>query len=111
MDLNMKIFNLTKDFPEEEKYSLTDQIRRSSRSICANIGEAWHKRSYEKAFLSTLNTALSEAAETQVWLEISMKSNYISRKQFDDLFDSCEQVIAQLLKMRSQPEKWIRSND
>ncbi|MFB6355593.1 MAG: four helix bundle protein [bacterium] len=107
----MEIFNLTKQFPEEERYSITDQIRRSSRSICANIGEAWHKRAYKKAFISTLNTALSEAAETQVWLEISLRSQYLSQDQFENLFDSCEQIIAQLLKMRSQSEKWIRAND
>ncbi|HEX8196634.1 MAG TPA: four helix bundle protein [Pyrinomonadaceae bacterium] len=67
-DASMQIFELSKDFPKEETYSLTDQVRRSSRSVCANIAEAWRKRRYQAAFISKLNDCEAEAAETQTWL-------------------------------------------
>jgi four helix bundle protein len=73
MDVAMRIFELSKRFPKEETYSLTDQIRRSSRSVCANLAEAWRKRRYEKAFVSKLSDVEAEAAETQVWLEFAVK--------------------------------------
>ncbi|MCE7982138.1 MAG: four helix bundle protein [Caldilinea sp. CFX5] len=76
----MEIFELSKSFPKEETYSLTDQIRRSSRSACTNLVEAWRKRRYEKAFVSKLSDAEGEAAETQVWLEFSVKCNYLDRE-------------------------------
>src|SRR2546425_9939120 len=74
----MDIFQLTKCFPAEEKYSMVDQIRRSSRSVCANIAEAWRKRRYRKAFISKLADAESEACETQVWLEFAEKCKFIN---------------------------------
>ena len=77
MDAAMEIFEMTKDFPKEEKYSLVDQIRRSSRSVCANIGEAWRKRRYQAAFISKLSDAETEACETQVWLEFSWRCKYL----------------------------------
>ena len=73
----MRIFELTKSFPVEERYSLMDQIRRSSRSVCANLTEAWRKRRYEGAFLIKLSDAEAEAAETQTWLEFSVKCGYL----------------------------------
>ena len=76
-DAAMQIFDLSRSFPKEETYSLTDQIRRSSRSVCANLAEAWRKRRYEKAFISKLSDSESEAAETQVWLEFATKCGYI----------------------------------
>ena len=76
----MKIFELTKTIPKEEKYSLVDQIRRSSRSVCTNISEAFRKRRYEKAFISKLNDSEGETAETQCWLDFSLKCRYISLK-------------------------------
>lgn len=76
-DAAMQVFELTKGFPREERYSLTDQIRRSSRSVCANLAEAWRKRRYEGAFVLKLNDSEAEAAETQVWLEFAVKSNYL----------------------------------
>src|SRR6058998_2221632 len=79
MELTMEIFRLTKAFPTEERYSLTDQIRRSSRSVCANLAEAWRKRRYAAAFVSKLNDAEAEAAETQVWIEIAFHSGYLSQ--------------------------------
>ncbi|YAG13891.1 four helix bundle protein [Nostoc sp. DSM 114161] len=76
-DAAMKIFELTKKFPVEERYSLTDQIRRSSRSVCANLAEAWRKRRYEAAFVAKLNDSEAEAAETQTWIEFAVKCNYM----------------------------------
>lgn len=107
MNLSMDIFELTKSFPDEETYSLVDQIRRSSRSICASIGESWHKRNYKKAFVSKLNNALSEASETQVWIEMAKNCGHISQERSDDLFEACEKIIAQLLKMINKPDQWI----
>jgi len=78
-DAAMQIFEHSKSFPKEEIYSLTDQMRRSSRSVCANLAEAWRKRRYEKAFISKLSDAESEAAETQVWLEFSFQCGYLER--------------------------------
>lgn len=73
----MEIFELSKKFPVEERYSLTDQIRRSSRSVCANLAEAWRKRRYQAAFVAKLSDCESEAAETQVWIEFAVKCNYL----------------------------------
>ena len=78
-DAAMLIFWTSKNFPKEETYSLTDQIRRSSRSVCANLAEAWRKRRYKAAFISKLSDAESEAAETQVWIEFAMKCGYLER--------------------------------
>ncbi|MEA3376633.1 MAG: four helix bundle protein, partial [Chloroflexota bacterium] len=69
----MRVFELSKEFPRQETFSLTDQIRRSSRSVCANLGEAWRRRRYQAAFVSKLNDAEAEATETQVWLEFAVK--------------------------------------
>ena len=76
----MLIFAVTKKFPKEETYSLTDQIRRSSRSVCANLAEAWRKRRYKAAFVSKLSDAEGEAAETQVWLQFAVSSGYLERE-------------------------------
>ena len=84
-ELSMKIFELSKSFPKEEKYSLTDQIRRSSRSVSANIAEATRKKRYEKHFISKLTDSDSENAETQVWLEYSFACNYIDQENFNEL--------------------------
>lgn len=82
----MLIFELTKLFPKEETYSMTDQIRRSSRSVCANLAEAWRKRRYEAAYIAKLNDAEGEAAETQTWLEFAVKSEYIEREVATELY-------------------------
>jgi len=106
----MDIFELTKRFPPEEKYSLTDQIRRSSRSVAANIAEAWRKRRYPAAFVSKLSDAESEAAETQTWLEIALRCQYLTLEQAQALDRQCEEILSQLVAMISKPEKWtIRS--
>src|SRR5687767_11434669 len=77
MDAALEVFQLTKRFPPEERFSLTDQIRRSSRSVCANIGEAWRKRRYRPAFGAKLSDSETEAAETQVWLDVCLRCAYI----------------------------------
>src|SRR5215207_5529085 len=78
----IKVFHLSKRFPKNETYSLTDQVRRSSRSVCANITEAWRKRRYEGAFISKLSDAETEAAETQVWLEFARECEYLADEDF-----------------------------
>ena len=109
LEAAMKIFELTKSFPTEEKYSLVDQIRKSSRSVCSNIGESWRRRRYKAAFIAKLNDSETEATETQVWLEISLRSGYIDQTIFEELFDEYEQIISQLVVMINQPDKWIIS--
>ncbi|MGI9056328.1 MAG: four helix bundle protein, partial [Pyrinomonadaceae bacterium] len=93
-------------YPAEEKYSMVDQMRRSSRSVCANIAEAWRKRRYPAHFVSKLSDSEGEAEETRVWLEFSAKCRYISDQKFNDLDTRYDLVIGQLVKMISQPEKW-----
>lgn len=105
-DAAMQIFTFSKLFPQEEKYSLTDQIRRSSRSVCTNIAEAFRKRRYEKAFVSKLNDSEGEAAETQVWLEFCLKCNYLKEDQMNNLFQIYDNIIGKLVMMSNQPEKW-----
>ena len=106
MDAAMEIFEITKDFPKEERYSLTDQIRRSSRSVCANLAEAFRKRRYEKAFIAKLSDCEGEAAETQVWLEFSLKCGYLSKEASKALFQKYDHIIGKLVNMISSPEKW-----
>jgi four helix bundle protein len=107
MDAAMKIFELTKSFPPEEKYSMVDQMRRSSRSVCTNIAEAWRKRRYKAAFIAKLSDAESEECETQVWLEFANKCQYLDRSVQDDLDKAYEQIIAQLVKMIEESNKWL----
>jgi four helix bundle protein len=102
----MEIFELTKKFPKEEKFSLTDQIRRSSRSVCANLAEAFRKRRYPKSFAAKLSDSEGEAAETQVWLEFSLECGYMEKATYERLFEVYEQVIGKLVNMALNPEKW-----
>ena len=103
----MEIFALSKEFPPDERFTLTDQIRRSCRSICANLAEAWRKRRYKAAFISKLNDAETEASETQVHLEISFHHQYIDRETFEELDDACDKIISQIIKMIDQADRWI----
>jgi four helix bundle protein len=103
----MRITELTRSFPSEERFALTDQIRRSSRSICANLAEAWRKRRYEAAFVSKLNDAETEAAETQVHLEIAFRHDYIDQQSFEQQDDVCDKIIAQIVKIIDQSDRWI----
>jgi four helix bundle protein len=94
----------------EERYPLTDQVRRSSRSVCANIAEAWRKRRYQAARIAKLSDAEAEAAETQVHLEFAFQHSYLSRNDFLSLDDAYEKIIGQLVKMIDQPDKWLIKN-
>jgi len=107
MSLVMRIFELTRDFPSEEKYALTDQIRRSSRSVCANLAEAWRKRRYKAAFVSKLNDAESEAAETQVHVEIAFRHRYLRQEAFYELDDAYDKILAQIVKMIDHADRWV----
>jgi four helix bundle protein len=107
MEIVMSVSELTKKFPADEKYVLTDQIRRSSRSVCANLAEAWRKRRYLAAFVSKLNEAETEAAETQVHLEIAFRHGYISAETFAQLDDAYDKIIGQIVKMIDQADRWI----
>ena len=95
----MDIFIMTKSFPAEEKFSLTDQMRGSSRSVCSNMAEGWHKRRYVAAFISKLKDAEQEAAETETWLEFSKACGYLLQSRFNEMSDKYEHIIAQLLNM------------
>ena len=102
----MRIFEISKSFPKEEKYSLIDQMRRSSRSVCANIAEAFRKRRYPKAFILKLNDSEGEASETQTWLEFSFNCKYIDKTTTNDLIEEYNRIIGKLVTMSHQPEKW-----
>jgi four helix bundle protein len=108
-DTAMKIFELSKKFPVEERYSLTDQVRRSSRSVCANLAEAWRKRRYKAAFIAKLNDCEAEAAETQVWIKFAVKSSYLDIEQGRELYGTYNQILSGLVKMINNPNKWIIS--
>ena len=139
MDVAMKIFEVTKSFPVEERFSLTDQIRRSSRSVAANITEGWNRRDKRTrghgdteskpdksprhrvspsprlfipaAFVSKLSDAESEAAETQTWIEIALRCGYWTQEEALYLDSRCEEILGQIVAMINSPEKWtIRSN-
>jgi four helix bundle protein len=107
MEAAMEIFRLSKNFPPEEKYSLVDQIRRSSRSVCAHIAEAWRKRRYKAAFIAKLSDAESEACETQVWIEFAKRCNYIKSDIMEKLDDVYNYIIAQLAKIINEVDKWL----
>ena len=102
----MKIFEISKGFPKEETYSLTDQIRRSSRSVCANIAEAFRKRKYPKSFISKLSDSESEAAETQTWLDFSLSCKYITETEHHDLNETYDKILGKLVTMSLHPENW-----
>ncbi len=103
----MQIFEVSKQFPKEETYSLTDQIRRSSRSVCANLAEAWRKRRYEAAFVNKLNDSEGESAETQTWLEFAVKCGYLNAQDGRALFKVYDCIIAMLVTMINHPNAWV----
>jgi four helix bundle protein len=104
--LSMEIFNYTKTFPKDELFSLTSQIRRSSRSVSANIAEAFRKRRYEKAFISKLSDSEAEAAETQVWIDYSLECKYISKPLHLKLLTDYDYIIGKIVNMINSPDKW-----
>ena len=107
MNAAMQIFEITKGFPPEEKYSMVDQMRRSSRSVCSNLAEAWRKRRYKAAFVAKLNDAESEACETQVWLEFGKRCGYLDETTTSELDSQYDQIIGQLVKMIQEADKWL----
>ena len=94
LETGLRVYELSKKFPDGERYALTDQIRRSSRSVCANIAEAWRKRRYTAAFISKLNDSEGEAAETQVHMEFAFRHGYINNAEFETVNDAYEHTLA-----------------
>jgi four helix bundle protein len=105
-DSAMKVFELSKRFPKEETYSLTDQIRRSSRSVCGNLAEAFRKRRYPKAFIAKLSDSEGESAETQTWLDFANNCKYITSDEHNELQATYENIIGKLVNMSLHPENW-----
>ena len=106
IDLAAEVYKLSAKFPKEEIYSLTDQIRRSSRSVCANLAEAFRKRRYPKFFISKLSDSESEAAETQTWLDFSLSCEYVTEIEHHALNETYNNVIGKLVTMSLHPENW-----
>jgi four helix bundle protein len=106
----MQIFELTKQFPMEERFSLTDQIRRSSRSVCANLAEAWRKRRYDGSFLVKLSDSEAEAAETQTWLEFAVKCGYLDTNTARELYQIYDNILGKLVNMINNPSPWLMPN-
>jgi len=105
--LAMDIFKRTKTFPVEEKYSLTDQIRRASRSVCANLREAWAKRRYEAHFISKLTDADGENGETDTWLDFSFDCGYLFESDYMELSGRCKETGAMLGEMIKRPDSFL----
>jgi len=103
----MQIFEVTKRFPPDERFSLTNQVRRSSRSVCANLAEAWRKRRYENAFVAKLSDAEAEAAETQSWLEFSVKCAYLDADIARVIYQTYDQILGKLVSMINDPSPWL----
>ena len=103
----MRIFEQSKKFPVEERYSLTDQMRRSSRSVCANLAEAWRKRRYEAAFIAKLSDSEAEAAETQTWIEFAVKCNYLETEAGRELYGTYNYILGKLVTMINNPSSWL----
>jgi four helix bundle protein len=103
----MRLFELSKKFPREEMYSLTDQLRRSSRSVSGHIAEGWRRRRYEAAFCDKLNGAEGEAAETQTWIEYSVRCGYMTAKDGRELHRTYDRIIGKLVKMQNNPHVWL----
>ncbi len=106
IDAAMRIFEITKRFPQEERFSMVDQMRRASRSVCSNIGEAWRKRRYPAHFASKLSDSEGEAEETRVWLDIAFRCGYISDSEATELDKTYDGIIAQLVRMIERPDQW-----
>lgn len=103
----MKLYECSRDFPREERYSLTDQIRRSSRSVCANLAEAWRKRRYQAAFVAKLSDSEAEAAETQTWIQFAVECGYLERESARNLYEEYDAIIGMLVRMITNPERWL----
>ncbi len=110
-DAAMEIFEVSKNFPKEERYSLIDQIRRSSRSVCANLAQAWRRRRYKGSFLYRLNDAEAEAAETQVWLKFAVKCQYLDIDSGRKLYGQYNQILGSIVMMTNNADKWLLKNN
>jgi four helix bundle protein len=108
-DTAMNIFEISKTFPKEEKYSLTDQIRRSSRSVCANLAEGWRKRRYKAVFINKLLDSAQEAAETQTWLQFALQCKYVNKELFEELNEKYEHIFAMLNNMEKKADSFCKS--
>ncbi|SER93132.1 four helix bundle protein [Pedobacter rhizosphaerae] len=106
-NLAMEIFHISKRFPAEERYSLTDQIRRCSRSVCANLAEAYRKRKYPNHFISKLSDSDTENGETQTWLAFALACGYITQEEFELLNNQAEEVARLLVYMMNNAEKFL----
>ena len=102
----MEVFEITKSFPDEERYSMVDQIRRSSRSVCSNLAEGWRKRTYEAVFRNKMTDAMQEASETQCWLEFAHACRYVSNDTFLRMDEEYENIIGMLISMEKKSEKF-----
>ena len=102
----MRVFQLTKSFPRDERYALTSQIRRSSRSVCANLAEGWQKRRYPAAFRAKLADAAGEADETRAWLDFAHRCGFVSQEQARELARDYWNIVGQVIRMASAAESW-----
>jgi len=103
----MRVFELSRSFPREEMYSLTDQMRRSSRSVCGNLAEAWRRRRYAAAFVSRLNDCEAEAAETQTWLHFAQECGYLAPETASHLHQTYDNILGKLVRMIANPDPWL----
>ena len=106
-NLAMQIFEESNSFPKEERYSLTDQVRRSSRSVCANLAEAWRKRRYQASFISKLSDAEAEAAETQVWLDFAIRCHYVNVHVGEEMSVSYDNILGKIVRLINDPQPWL----
>jgi len=106
VDAAMRVFEVTQSFPTEEQFSMTDQMRRASRSVATNVAEAWRKRRYAAAFVSKLNDAEAEASELQTWLVLAVKCGYLVSETAEELWRTYEKLLGQLVYMIEHPEDW-----
>jgi four helix bundle protein len=104
----MEIFEISKNFPKEEKYSLTDQMCRSSRSVYTNLSEGWRKRRYKAVFINKLSDASQEAAETQTWLEFAFRCKYINKEICENLYETYEHIFAMLNTMERKADSFCK---
>ncbi len=109
-EMAVDVHGVTRRFPEEERFSLTDQIRRSTRSVCANIAESWRRRRSARHFVAKLSDADAEAAETAVWLDLALRFGYIRPEEHTQLSDACDHVTRQLALMIQSPDPWLQKH-
>ena len=102
----MEIYQISKTFPAEERYSLTDQIRRASRSVCSNLAEAWRKRMYKAVFVNKISDSMQEASETQTWLDFCLACEYIDKTTFRKMDERYEKILAMLNSMEMKADKF-----